>query len=589
MQSLQRPHSAGYHATAFISDRAAFLEWFSTVRHDRLMPWRRRPAEGESFKQMRAKLSRDQLAQWAYEVMISEVMLQQTQVTTVIPYFNRWILKFPTIHALSQGTTEEVHALWTGLGYYSRATRLLSAAQKVMADYSGHLPSSPQILEKDIPGIGPYTAGAISSIAYGVKTPLVDGNVHRVLTRLLGIHSNPTGKPLVSTLWEKAAELVPSDRPGDWNEALMELGARICRPTEAKCGECPLANSCRANAEMNSGIPPPIPEDIEDLCQICVPLPPKIDTNSTNATGLDPTVFPMKAIKKKAREESEDVFIVEYQLEEDESSGLGVSETIEQSSWLVVKRPEKGLLAGLYEFPSFPHSSTDPSPDPTTILSYLFPSLRSSDRPVVKNLVRLDTVFHQFSHISMTYHVSHLILTPPPSQILGAGDKYDRRPQDLMDRAKWVEGKDEVEGLSMATGGKNCWKLLNGGKGKERPKPRIKSGAKKSTADPNSKTKLERAKTSKSITSFFKPKPKHEPEPMGESESIDLVSSNDDLTPPPSSPPPSTNRNKGSLAPLPSIKRKNPSRGDVKSYAEADPDEDGEAEVDAQVKRSRRE
>lgn len=180
-----------------------------------------------------------------YAVWIAEVMLQQTQITTVLPYYERWLAQMPTVAALAEASLGDVLKLWEGLGYYSRARNLHAAAGKVIAEYGGQLPDTVAEL-KTLPGIGPYTAGAIASIAFGRPVPVVDGNVIRVLSRLLDLDEDVTLAATKKKLWAVAANLVPADRPGAYNQALMELGQTICRPARPLCHECPVAAHCRA-------------------------------------------------------------------------------------------------------------------------------------------------------------------------------------------------------------------------------------------------------------------------------------------------------------------------------------------------------
>jgi A/G-specific adenine glycosylase len=172
-------------------------------------------------------------------------MLQQTQVATVLRYYSEWMRRFPTVAALARAPEAEVLHAWQGLGYYSRARRLHQGAQMVLARHGGKLPRDHAALLA-LPGIGAYSAGAIASIAFGERQPLVDGNVVRVLTRRFGLPGDPAKLPLRRALWELAAELVPERRPGDFNQALMELGATVCTPRTPRCERCPLARDCEA-------------------------------------------------------------------------------------------------------------------------------------------------------------------------------------------------------------------------------------------------------------------------------------------------------------------------------------------------------
>lgn len=191
-----------------------------------------------------------------YAVWVSEIMLQQTQVATVIPYYELWMARFPTIHALAAAQEDEVLHAWQGLGYYSRARNLLAGARAVKERFGGRVPSRVEDL-LTLPGVGRYTAGAIASIAYNVSAPIVDGNVIRVLTRLYALRGDPARAPLKKRLWELAASLIPEGAAREINPALMELGAMVCTPVRPRCGSCPVAEQCEARRR---GIQEALPE-----------------------------------------------------------------------------------------------------------------------------------------------------------------------------------------------------------------------------------------------------------------------------------------------------------------------------------------
>lgn len=210
------------------------LAWYDAEKRD--LPWRR---------------TRDPYAVW-----VSEIMLQQTQVATVLPYYERWMRRFPTVEALAAADDQEVLSSWQGLGYYRRARLLLQGARFVAAN--GMPETEPEW--RKVPGVGRYTAGAIASIALGLPVPLVDGNVERVFARVAGC--NAVGPELHKAAWEWALKNVYPSRPGDWNQALMELGATICRPANPECPRCPLQSVCVANREgIQNELPrrPPAP------------------------------------------------------------------------------------------------------------------------------------------------------------------------------------------------------------------------------------------------------------------------------------------------------------------------------------------
>jgi A/G-specific adenine glycosylase len=209
--------------------RPALLRWYR--KHHRQLPWRAAPGQLPN----------------PYHVLVSEAMLQQTQVATVIPYFHRFIEAFPTVQALAGAEQHRVLSLWQGLGYYRRARNLHAAAGKIVDEYGGELPADAAAL-RQLPGVGDYTAGAIASIAFNQPEPILDGNVARVLSRLFGIEQ-PIEQPAVKRqLWARAGELVHGRHPGDFNQGLMELGALVCSKKSPKCLLCPLAGVCRAYA-----------------------------------------------------------------------------------------------------------------------------------------------------------------------------------------------------------------------------------------------------------------------------------------------------------------------------------------------------
>lgn len=257
--------------------RSDLLQWF--VQEQRELPWRK--------------------DQDPYKVWVSEIMLQQTKVDTVIPYFNRFIEQFPTIEALSDAEEEKVLKAWEGLGYYSRARNLHSAVKDVQENYGGKVPNTPEEISK-LRGVGPYTAGAILSIAYGVPEPAVDGNVMRVLSRILSIWED-IAKPKTRKTFEEAVRvLISHENPSYFNQALMELGALICTPTSPSCLLCPVREHCHAFHEGTV------------------------------------TELPVKTKAKKQRT---------LQL-------AAVILTDEEGRTLIHKRAENGLLANLWEFPN---------------------------------------------------------------------------------------------------------------------------------------------------------------------------------------------------------------------------------------------
>ncbi|XKG30678.1 A/G-specific adenine glycosylase [Idiomarina seosinensis] len=182
-----------------------------------------------------------------YKVWVSEIMLQQTQVATVIPYFQRFMQRFPTVKSLAQAPLDEVLSLWTGLGYYARARNLQKAAQQVCEHYDGQLPCSVELLS-GLPGIGRSTAGAITSLGCGQHAAILDGNVKRVLARHFAIAGWPGKAAVLRQLWQLTEQLTPAHQHADYNQAMMDLGALVCTRSKPLCHLCPVAETCSARS-----------------------------------------------------------------------------------------------------------------------------------------------------------------------------------------------------------------------------------------------------------------------------------------------------------------------------------------------------
>ena len=214
------------HPTAVAPQAVAglLLTWYRRTR--RCLPWRE---------------NRD-----PYRVWVSEIMLQQTQVERVKEFFRRFLVRFPTVECLAKAPEQDVLRLWEGLGYYRRARQLHAAAKEIVAEHAGEFPRSAAALRR-IPGIGRYTAGAIASIAFGEREPIIEANSRRVFARLVG-HEQPVGGTGDEPLWQVAADLLPARDPGMFNQAVMDLGAIVCTPTQPLCDRCPLAAACTAHA-----------------------------------------------------------------------------------------------------------------------------------------------------------------------------------------------------------------------------------------------------------------------------------------------------------------------------------------------------
>jgi A/G-specific adenine glycosylase len=201
------------------------LAWYDRARRD--LPWRREPTP--------------------YKTFVSEFMLQQTVVATVEPYFQRFVARFPDVETLAAATEDEVTAAWSGLGYYARARNLHRAARTVVERHRGALPADEETL-RALPGVGPYTAAAVAAIGFGARAFALDGNGARVTARLWGVHDSIDRPATRETLRARGLAEVPAARAGDFNEAVMELGATVCTPRAPRCDACPLARKCRAHA-----------------------------------------------------------------------------------------------------------------------------------------------------------------------------------------------------------------------------------------------------------------------------------------------------------------------------------------------------
>lgn len=285
------------------------LSWYQTVKRD--LPWR--------------------INQDPYRILVSEIMLQQTQVVTVIPYYERFLEWFPTPEALASASEEKLLKAWEGLGYYSRARNLQKAAQMIVEN--GGFPTTHEEILK-LKGVGPYTAGAVGSIAFGLPVPAVDGNVFRVMSRICLIFEDIM-KPKTRKLFESVVtELIPHDAAGDFNQALMELGATICKPKSPKCLECPVQAHCQAFKE-----------------------------------GLDDQL-PVKTKPVKQKKVKLVVGIVKNQYGE----------------ILVNKRPDTGLLSNFYEFKTLEYKGNEPE------------SLLRETLDGVKEIRYIGSYQHVFSH-----------------------------------------------------------------------------------------------------------------------------------------------------------------------------------------------
>ncbi|HIF38770.1 MAG TPA: A/G-specific adenine glycosylase [Gemmatimonadetes bacterium] len=310
-----------------------------------------------------------------YKVWVSEIMLQQTRVETVIPYFNTWIERFPKLSDLADADEESILHLWQGLGYYSRARNLLKAIQIVDEHMGGSVPRDPMKL-RTLPGIGEYTANAIASIAFGEPLAAIDGNLRRVLSRLFDLPD-----PSSADLKSKATLLLDIERPGDWNQAVMDLGATVCTPRTPDCGECPLENQCQS-AKKGTQVQRPISK-------------PKLRTRSVIQTVV-----------------------------------IAVNS---EGEFLLRKRPTEGLLAGLWEFPGTELTGNNVETSPHEDVAKNLGIDLTGDKT---ELIPLNSLVDKLSHLTVTYQpllvigfdsISHCV-TPDRGYCWAGGDAVKNLP-----------------------------------------------------------------------------------------------------------------------------------------------------------------
>ncbi|KAE9975231.1 hypothetical protein EG327_008515 [Venturia inaequalis] len=593
-----RQHKSAYHRPALldhVQTQKSLLAWFETVSKDRDMPWRQKWIDPSTFS--KAKNSdldlRETLKRRAYQVWISEIMLQQTRVETVRAYYTSWHARWPTIEDLAKAEEAEVLNAWKGLGYYSRATRIHKAAKLIVDDSTmkGMLPELPSELEAKVPGVGRYTAGAVSSIVFGHAVPILDGNVMRVLCRQMGLYANMKSKVTTDLLWEVAERLVKrvtrealagksvemeeeevpkSEIPSFWNQALMELGSTLCKPVKPDCGNCPVQETCLAYAEgqnlavekellnvkssssvFDTTSKVDIP-DIEDLCSYCEPMDeteimdepkpaPKTATKGKaksqqkpglkqgtlafgqkskpasevveDESNLTPkakdliekhvSLFPLKVIKKAVRNEEHNVCIITRT----NPSG--------ENEYLIEQRPDKGLLASLWQFPSStvfndegqtanaseedsasdvedsdglpvklrrkklkkkktkivhkgktmitPQDPPDAKERKKSAITFVNFVLSKTYEPHcddqglgnARHVSELGSLTHLFSHIRLVMHVHTFMfgIASPKEIAMGLGVCVEE-----FQKRKWVR-REEIEEESFGTGMRKCWTL----------------------------------------------------------------------------------------------------------------------------------
>jgi A/G-specific adenine glycosylase len=322
------------------------LAWYD--RHRRTLPWRAPPGTPAD----------------PYRVWLSEIMLQQTTVAAVAPYYTAFLARWPSVESLAAAPVEEIMRQWAGLGYYSRARNLHACARRVAAEYAGRFPETEAAL-RGLPGIGPYTAAAIAAIGFGRRAVVVDGNVERVVSRLFAIEAPlPAAKAAIK---EKAADLTPFERPGDYAQAMMDLGATICTPRKPACALCPLTAGCVARAQG------------------------------------DPEAYPRKAAKPERPLRRGAAFFIRRR------DGMVLLRT----------RPPKGLLGGMTEFPGtewIPTSSVEDRPF-EGVMAGIDPAIRAlvAAVPVRKLATGVTHVFTHFRLELEIYMVEVARSLPPPA------------------------------------------------------------------------------------------------------------------------------------------------------------------------------
>ncbi|KAI8981886.1 DNA glycosylase [Mycotypha africana] len=464
-------HSDQYHRVNDTEKQAIqkdLLDWYHKEKRTN-MPWRK-----DSDKTWNAKVFEE----------------HSVNLATVIAYYNRWMEAFPTINDLAAADIEKVNKLWAGLGYYSRAKRLWEGAQKVVNDFEGLLPNNAKELEKNIPGVGRYTAGAIASIVYGERTPVVDGNVIRVLSRWRAIHADPKKAKTVDLLWTIAGDVVAESNPGDFNQAMMELGARICTPQNPDCEKCPIKNNCRAyrqyklsrellkggffdkNAKKRRQL------TTEHGCSIC----PEIEID-LGEKEYSVTRYPLKLDKKPARDEQSAVTIIERVLPKDQ-----------EPIYLISKRPKTGLLAGLWEFPTLELNTLDTTYAERKVKASTFLrnryGLNLEEEGLEVNRYDLGNVVHLFSHIRKVYHIEWIQFRNPVDENVTIDTV--KQTTDALTDIKWVT-MAELKVSAIPTGLKKAIKLLE------------KHKTTTSTSLTKKKTVVKKAGTIKTadISSFF--------------------------------------------------------------------------------------
>jgi A/G-specific adenine glycosylase len=350
--------------------RRRLLAWYDRSARD--LPWRR---------------TSDPYAVW-----VSEVMLQQTRVETVRERWGPFLERFPDVASLARAREGSVLKAWEGMGYYGRARHLRAAARRVVSEHGGRLPPDEGLLE-DLPGLGPYTAAAVASIAFGRPSAVVDGNVARVLARWRGMSAPVDREPGRDWTWRTARRLLPPSRPGDWNQAVMELGAVVCTPRRPGCPGCPLAGDCRARAEG------------------------------------DPERLPAKAPRAPVPHH-------------DVAAGL----VWRGGRVLIARRRARGLLGGLWEFPGGKARPGESLPAACAREIEEETGLRVR---VVGPFLALD---HAYTHFRVTLHLFHCLSPRGRPRAIGCEAPRFVRPADLAGYAFPRANRRALEALAAGEG-----------------------------------------------------------------------------------------------------------------------------------------
>jgi len=346
---------------------ARLLAWYA--KHKRDLPWRRDAHD-------------------PYRVWISEIMLQQTQVATVIPYYERFLARFPTVQALADAELDDVLKVWEGAGYYARARNLHRAAKEIVARFDGKLPGTVDEL-LTLPGIGRYTAGAIASIAFQRDAPVLDGNVIRVLCRYFKIEQNPKEGKFQRELWGLAETLLPRGRAGEFNQALMELGATVCTPRNPQCGVCPLKRNCQARR-----------------------------------LGMQDRL-PARAKKPKVPHHE-----------------IAVGVVRKRGKILIAQRPAEKLLGGLWEFPGGHREKNE------SLAACVRREVKEELGITVKVEGEFAVVDHAYSHFSITMHAFHCRWVSGRPRAIGCAAWKWIAPKDLDDYAFPKANRKIIEQLA---------------------------------------------------------------------------------------------------------------------------------------------